>query len=204
MMFDFPFDTLPLTTLANLSPLTFMLALAEQWSTWEVAHLPSEDGNHASWMKVKVIIRALSQEDILGSTFHLVHGDLAARNIMGTVIDDSTIEITGVVDWDFASFAPAFCAYRAPLYKWSGGTDDAEEWCEPEELNAFRAVASPKYLKYAFSDEGVIARKVWKVLREGMVGEYRRMYAGQLFRQWDSLQLQGRIARDRDRFETPS
>ena len=204
MMFDFPFDTLPLTTLANPSPLTFMLALADQWSTWEVAHLPSEDGNHASWMKVEAIIRALSHEDILGSTFHLVHGDLAARNIMGTVVDDSTIDVTGVVDWDFASFAPAFCAYRAPLCKWSGGTDDAERWCEPEELNAFKAAASPVYLKYAFSDEAVIARKVWKVLREGMVGEYRRMYAGQLFRQWDSLQLQDRIARARDRVETPS
>ena len=204
MMFDFPFDTSPLTTLANPSPLTFMLALADQWTTWEAAHLSSEDSNHASWMKVQAIIRALSQADILGSTFHLVHGDLAARNIMGTVIDDSTIEITGVVDWDFASFAPAFCVYRAPLLKWSGGLDDAEEWCEPEELNAFKTVASPEYLKYAFSDGAVIARKAWKVLREGMVGEYRRIYARQLFRDWESFQLRGRITKARDRFETPS
>lgn len=204
MMFDFPFDTSLLTTLTNPSPLTFMLALADQWTTWEAAHLSSEDSNHASWMKVQAIIRALSQGDILGSTFHLVHGDLAARNIMGTVIDDSTIEITGVVDWDFASFAPAFCAYRAPLLKWSGGLDDAEEWCEPEDLNAFKAVASPEYLKYVFSDEAVIARKAWKVLREGMVGEYRQIYARQLLREWDSFQHQGRIVRAQDRFETPS
>jgi aminoglycoside phosphotransferase (APT) family kinase protein len=197
MMFDFPFDTLPLTTLTNPSPLTFMLALVDQWTTYEATDLPSEDNNFASWMKIKAIIHALSQHDILGSTFHLVHGDLAARNILGIVINDSTIEITGVVDWDFASFAPAFCAYRTPLFKWSDGKDDAEEWCEPEELDAFKTVASPEYLKYAFSDEAVIARKVWAVLREGMVGEYRRIYAGQVFREWENLQLEGRIVRDR-------
>jgi hypothetical protein len=191
MMFDFPFDTFPLTTLAYPSPLTFMLALVNQWITYEAAGLPSEHINFATWMKIKVIIHALSDHDILGSTFHLVHGDLAARNILGTVIDDSTIEITGVVDWDFASFAPAFCAYRAPLYKWSGGKDDAEEWCVPEELDAFKAVASPEYQKYAFSDEAVIARKVWALLREGMVGEYRRIYARQIVQEWETLQLEG-------------
>jgi hypothetical protein len=111
MMFDFPFDTRPLTTLAFPSPLNFMITLTDQWIQYEAASLSVN--NYATWMKIKDIIYALSAHDILGSTFHLVHGDLAARNILGNIVDDSTIEITGVVDWDFASFAPAFCAYRA-------------------------------------------------------------------------------------------
>ena len=193
VMFDLPFDTLPLTTLANPTPLTFMLALVDLWTTYEAADLPSEDGNFASWMKIKAIIHALSHHDILGSTFHLVHGDLAPRNILGHVVDDSTINITGVVDWDFASFAPPFCAYRAPLCMWTGGEDDANEWCEPEVLDAFKAVASPVYLKYVFSEEAAIARKVWAVLREGMVGEYRRTFAKMVFQDWDEFLLKGRV-----------
>ena len=192
-MLDFPFDTLSLTTLADPSPLTFMLALADHWVTYEAAHLPSEDGNFTFWMKIKAIIHALSQHGILGSTFHLVHGDLAARNILGIVNADSTIKITGVVDWDFAHFAPLFCAYRAPLYRWGGGEDDAKEYCDPEELEAFKDAASPEYQKYAFSEEADIARKIWTVLREGMSGEYHKVLASLLIREWEILILEGRV-----------
>lgn len=183
-MFDFPFDASPLTTLPDQKPLTFMLKLVDLWVKYEQEHCPDED-NVVLWNKIQDILRSLQRRDLLGDTFHLSHGDLASRNILAEILDNSSVEITGVVDWDFACFAPKFCAYKAPMDMWSGGEDEAVEECTAGLVKLFKSIASPGYIRYAFSIEARIGRKVWLTLRNGIVGEDRRWFAMSNVLEWE-------------------
>ena len=59
--------------------------------------------------------------------FYLCHMDLMARNILVEIVDDFTVNITGLLDWDadYACFCPKFVAYHAPFWLWL--PDDANE-----------------------------------------------------------------------------
>lgn len=185
-MFDFPFDVRSLTNLSDRTPLTYMLHLVDLWVAYEHAHHPSED-NFASWTKIKAMFHSLQRHNLLGETFHLCHGDLASRNILGVIANSSSVNITGIVDWDFACFAPAFCAYLAPMDMWSGAECVAVEACTAELIDIFKDVASADYMRYAFSAEAKIARKIWYVLRYGMLGEERRWHATNAIWMWERL-----------------
>ncbi|KAF3001268.1 hypothetical protein E8E13_003877 [Curvularia kusanoi] len=185
-MLDFPFDTQDLEDLHPRSPLIFMLTLLDLWTTWEKTQHPLED-NSATWAKIKGILYALMCLDLLGTTFHLVHGDLAARNILVKVADCNRAHITGVVDWDFACFAPAFCAFQAPLEMWEGDEERAVKTCKERIVEAFKETASKEYVRYAFSKQAKVARKIWRVLNQGMIGKERLRYATEAIREWEQL-----------------
>lgn len=48
----------------------------------------------------------------------LCHGDLEPRNIMVDLDGNGSLHITGIVDWDLASFVPHFAACRPPVWLW--------------------------------------------------------------------------------------
>ena len=171
-----------------------MLKAADLWIEHEHAHHPSED-NFITWTKLKAIIHSLHRRDFLGTTFHLCHGDLAARNILGAVTSRSTVDITGVVDWDFACFAPAFCAFKPPLDMWGRSEDVAAGRCTAELVNEFKAVASEEYAKYALSVEARLANKIWYTLRMGMLDEDMRWYATNLIWKWEHLHPEDEIGK---------
>lgn len=183
---DFPFDASLLLSLPVQTPLTYMLALVDLWQQYKHEHCPKED-NFVCWKKIKAIVLALQRHDLLGTTFHLAHGDLASRNILAEAVDDSSIKITGVVDWDFACFAPKFCAYRAPIDLWEGNEEEAVNICTPALVELFKEVASAEYVKYAFSKEAKIGRGIWSTVRFGMQGEDRRWLASKYIWDWERL-----------------
>ena len=192
--FDFPFDASALAELPDRRPLTFMLKLVDLWLEYEHECCPNED-NFASWFRIKAILHSLQRHDLLGETFHLSHGDLASRNILAEIVDESSIEITGVVDWDFACFAPKFCMYRAPMDMWDGGEDVAIEECTSELVEIFKTIASPEYVRYAVSVDAQLGRKIWYTLRTGMVGEERRWYASNNIWEWERLHPEDNIGK---------
>ncbi|KAJ4359321.1 hypothetical protein N0V95_002245 [Ascochyta clinopodiicola] len=123
-----------------------MLALIDLWVDYEQEFYPDED-NFAPWSKTKAILHSLQRRDLLDNKFYLSHGDLAPRNILAEISDESPIEITGVVDWDFACFAPKFCAYKVPLGLWDDDEDNAVEVCTLDMIDVFKETASTEYVR---------------------------------------------------------
>jgi aminoglycoside phosphotransferase (APT) family kinase protein len=60
------------------------------------------------WDQIASCIEKLYEMGFMPDTaeFCLFHGDLHGCNILAKMVNDSTVEITGVIDWDMAAFGP--------------------------------------------------------------------------------------------------
>jgi hypothetical protein len=128
--------------------------------------------------------------DFLGffepDTFHLCHCDLQPYNMLVEVRDEETVEITGILDWDSALFAPSFVAYRAPFWLWypdDAPSDERFDYednaniepqteAEHELKKVFMETASPEFLKHAFSPEILITRDIFHLLKRGLYDDW--------------------------------
>lgn len=125
--------------------------------------------------------------------------------------DDSTLKLTGVLDWDaaYAHFCPKFVAYRAPFWMWID--DDADEWDEtlatadPTDVHGWRLkrlfmqLASDGWKRYAFAPEYVLARRIFERLKVGtkgngaitepqsIVGEWQKIHFDPMIEDMDDL-----------------
>lgn len=167
-------------------PLTFMLELVDLWINYDTDYWPDQE-TFAGWDQIKSILYSLERRGFLDDAFHLSHSDLASRNIMAEIVDDATIEITGVVDWDFACFAQKFCAFSPPLDMWSGAEDVAVKECPKELIAIFKETASVGYVRYALSEEAKFGRKLWSTLLQGVVEDDRRSWAMNVIWKWNRL-----------------
>ncbi|RMZ66847.1 phosphotransferase enzyme family [Pyrenophora seminiperda CCB06] len=175
------------------TPHEFLMDLCRRWLAYE-ATFGHDHHSRPLWQELMSLIDALAQGGWLGDRFHLVHGDLFARNILAAITSSTTVKITGVVDWDMACFAPKFMALRAPFWAWVG--DERDEDGAPYEpfgmegrmlKNAFRSAASREYINFGLSAESVVARKLFKVVSGGMMCQGNRDLAIQLLHQWRML-----------------
>ncbi|KAF1842749.1 uncharacterized protein K460DRAFT_290114 [Cucurbitaria berberidis CBS 394.84] len=177
------------------TPFEYLVDHCQRWHRYEESIDHHE--NKALWTQLVAIGRSLSRRGWLGDRFHLVHDDLYPRNILAIVTSPTTVEVTGIVDWDMSFFAPKFVAFRPPYWAWMGShsserdEDNAIEEPEYEEgillKNTFKLVASEEFVGFALSPEGVLARKLFYILEGGMLTKGRRILATELVRQWDYL-----------------
>ncbi|KAF2109366.1 hypothetical protein BDV96DRAFT_651803 [Lophiotrema nucula] len=130
-----------------------------------------------TWERVQLVITQMHNLGLLPDEdhFHLVHLDIAFRNLMATITSDTEVQITGIIDWDETEFAPKFVSHKAPIFLWAKSHWDEEQALEdPEDLEdgenkkIFEQMAGPEYLKYAYGLEYIVARVIWQVLRYGM------------------------------------
>jgi hypothetical protein len=160
-------------------PLAMMLEQCERWREYQTL---TGFCFEKIWNGFVAISTALHKRGFLDGPFALVHGDLYQYNLLAEIQDESTADITGVIDWDFATFAPKFMAYRAPFWLWQN--DDIYESgdCYDENLanmtpttdlerelkRVFEENASDEFKYYAFAKEAILARRMFKILKEGM------------------------------------
>lgn len=130
--------------------------------------------------------------------FHLTHLDFQLRNLLAEVVDETNIKVTGVIDWDTAAFCPKFVSYRPPFFLW-----DEEEFFdelnedtalkipkdpEKQELKKlFETLAGDEFLKYAYGQEYVLARRMFYVLHTGVKGSYEMRLAKGAIADFDKL-----------------
>lgn len=111
--------------------------------------------------------------------FYLRHNEIHPRNLMASVIDDRTASITGVLDWDIRYFAPAALVFQPPVWLWTEELwgdaghrfqeSDLFTYQEQEPATkdareikaAFDQSVGPEIVRYAYSPDAIIARKVW-------------------------------------------
>ncbi|PVI00205.1 hypothetical protein DM02DRAFT_527535 [Periconia macrospinosa] len=158
------------------------------------------------WDGFTAISHSLHKRGFLEGPFSLVHGDLEAYNLMVKVKDD-TVEITGLIDWDFALFAPKFMAYRAPHWAWLGEAEEGGVVVDQEvgidfqpkneiakQMKAyFLEHASEEWKKLAFAPEAILARRMFTILRNGLDNDWELDEAKAILSEWDQLHPEEKI-----------
>ena len=183
------------------STYTFLVSQCNRWIDWEEA---TDGFSMPHWTSLLLLIEALHDRGFLhtDSKFHLSHSDIFARNILITTPSATTVEITGLLDWDaeWVHFAPFFTAYRAPFWLWiSDDNDESEideravftpsvELQDVEVKKVWEEMAGEEWKSVAMREEYVVARRVWRVLQtgcwssdmieeaEGLVEEWLKIY----------------------------
>jgi hypothetical protein len=184
------------------TPCEYLVDHCERWQGYEkdVLH---KSRNQKLWDALIAVAYALERREWLGQEFHLAHGDLFARNLLAEITSPATVKITGIVDWDMACFAPKFVALRAPFWAWRSGyageTDEDVPTCEPLAegdkvlKEAFRRQASDDFVRFGLSQEGAVGRKLFRVLRTGLLSTDDRHLALDLVEQWDTLYPEDKV-----------
>jgi hypothetical protein len=134
------------------------------------------------WDDLESIISTLHNRGFIpdGDLFHLCHFDLQSRNLLARFIDESTVDITGILDWDSAAFAPKFMRVRAPFFSWINNDDWEEDEIkvnrtlqDPEHV-ALKAVyektAGTEFARASYVLELAMVRQLFYVLKKGITG----------------------------------
>ncbi|KAF2132868.1 hypothetical protein P153DRAFT_364127 [Dothidotthia symphoricarpi CBS 119687] len=181
-------------------PIEFLIEQCDRWR--EIEPDACTGSEEKTWRKFIAIARSLNIDGWLDLTFHLVHGELVPKNILAVVKDSSSIEITGIVGWSSTYFAPKFEVYRAPFWAWDGQDGETIDTDPPNAVDvplkkAFCKTASEEYIRFAFSPEAAIARRVFRVLRNGMQGKEQQSYAYDVVAKWETLHPGDNLAKFR-------
>ncbi|PVI02219.1 hypothetical protein DM02DRAFT_523265 [Periconia macrospinosa] len=184
--------------------LTLLIEQCERWREYEI-HQNEEDLFGYIWDSFSTISTSLQKLGFLDGPFSLVHGDLADHNLLVDVKDENTVNVTGVIEWDYAKFVPKFVAYRAPYWTWLD--DNSLSWHHERHVNHeprtengrrakayFEANASDEWKKFAFAPEAIIARQMFDFMIRGMSGgSWETDLAEDLLRAWDELHPEDKI-----------
>jgi hypothetical protein len=132
------------------------------------------------WDDFESIINTLHDRGFIpdGDLFHLCHFDLQSRNLLARVIDDSTVDITGILDWDSAAFAPKFMSVRAPFFFWTNDDDWEEDEIkvnrplqDPEHVAlkaVYEEIAGTEFAQASYLPELAMIRQLFYVLKKGI------------------------------------
>jgi hypothetical protein len=173
-----------------------LLSLCERQRDW--AKKAGEAVNNKVWNGFVSMINRLHDRGFFPDDegFYFYHGELQPRNILAEVASETSIRVTGVLDWDLAAFAPKFMSSRPPFYLWSD--DDAfnerEEMVMSEPKDSHKAELKREYERAVgdqFSGwaapEFVLARKMYRCLTRGVLSPEDKLEAENVLRQFATL-----------------
>jgi aminoglycoside phosphotransferase (APT) family kinase protein len=189
------------------TPQTSIAHLIEQCETWRDFQSANGYCFDEIWDSFVAISKALDKRGFLNGDCVLVHGDLREYNMLAEKSDSVPLQITGIIDWDDAYFAPLVMAFRSPFWLWT--SEDASTDVLEDEKNAlleptteedrilkdiFLEYASGEYKRYAFAPEAMLARRMYHILRKGIFGDWDMMEAEAIIREWDDLHPEDDVA----------
>lgn len=132
------------------------------------------------------------------------HGDFWPRNMLAEVTGPNTARITGIMDWDLSSFAPAIIACSPPVWMWQW-----QEYCRadsgrPEELDldklaaqtpldaesrkikkCFEDIVGAEHVKYALHQDGNLARHMYEWVISGTMIQDHDEIAEGMIAEWE-------------------
>ena len=137
----------------------------------------------------------------------LCHVDFHSGNIMVDITGDDAIQITAILDWDEAIFAPKFMNCRPLAWLWDDESeprvdeDDLDPW--PYELEGDNAVpsdikkqeikriyeehAGPEYMSLAYDEHWRLCRGLFRMAKDGLDGSMGWKAAERIPREWEAL-----------------
>lgn len=142
-----------------------------------------------------------------GIEISLCHVDLYQRNVMVSIDPvDSSANITAVLDWDEAVFAPQFVQCEPPTWMWRDddavkidlgqawpyempGLDMTSEGPEEAELKRVfeESAGGAEYRNLAYSEPFRLARGLWRIAKDGFEASHYVTAAKRILREWAVL-----------------
>ena len=134
--------------------------------------------------------------------YSICHLDLIPRNIMTSVEADQSLTLTGVLDWDYAVFAPSFlgCAPSMWLWAWKRWADDPEDesiakdppaTIEEQQLKRiWEEAVGPDFLPYAYEKGYRLARQLFQWAIHGIHSTWEMKAADTFLDEWAAIRPQ--------------
>lgn len=176
--------------------------LAIQFGRWKALELRKDPltitMNH--YDRLLTMAEQMNELNLLGDDINcLCHLDLnnAPRNIMAQIQADSSLQVTGILDWDSAIFAPRFVGCVPPMWLWAWSDEGEEDECEANEVPAsieqqdlkqiFEKAVGDDFLQYSYRREYRLARKLFQFALDGMghCGAHQEME--ELLEEWAAI-----------------
>lgn len=148
----------------------------------ELTRVPTSILDDHQMQRLAEVASAMDRLGVFGDNENcLAHLDLAPRNIMVQVDTDESIQVTAVLDWDSAVFAPKLVSCRPPWWLWQDekydGIDPMEDETnaddEPEDpelleiKNLFEDTVGDDWYRCAYQTQYRLARRLFKVATHG-------------------------------------
>ena len=182
---------------AHCSTLEFF---SSQFGRWKTAAKKHNDIIKIDYMKgLAAIATQMNTSGFLGDDKNcLCHLDLnhAPQNIMVN-IQDSTLSISGILDWDSAVFAPRFVGCVPPMWIWAWNSEEAEDEAhandipkspEQQELKQlFEDAVGEEFLRFAYLPQFRIARRLFRFAQQGMSASWHLEDADRLISEWAEI-----------------
>lgn len=163
------------------STLDFFLAQFGRWRAEELRINPTEILHPHFMERLAATASQMNRLGCLGDNKNcLSHLDLAPRNIMVEIRSDKSINVTGVLDFDSAVFAPTFVSCYPPWWLWQDETqpgDALEDESQSDEAppdpelaeikRIFEETVGDDFLCYAYQPRFRLARKLFKIACHG-------------------------------------
>ena len=196
---------------SSFPPQTTSDFFESHFSTWKMTALKKYEGRVALQVQLyDDLIRVVREMDSL-NLFHqdrncLCHLDLYPRNIMVILPSRDTIEITGILDWDDAVFAPKCVACRPPSWTWGhndisdfnnhlsrklyelGVANDVSLTPRQQELKTILDEhAGPEYSRLAYDESSTLIRGLFALASGRLTLDFHEEVAERIVMEWDLL-----------------
>lgn len=182
---------------SHCSTLEFFLC---QFERWKVAAEKHNNILKVDYMKcLAAVATQMNTSGFLGDDENcLCHLDLnhAPHNIMVNS-QDSSLSISGILDWDSAVFAPRFVGCVPPMWIWAWNAEEPEDEAhandpprtpERQELkHLFEDAVGEKFLRFAYLPQYRIARRLFKFAQQGMSASWHLEEADKLISDWATM-----------------
>lgn len=155
--------------------------------TWKAIRATKTDFEIVAWNELAKLAGGLDgtiDVPLSNSRYHVHHGDLYPRNILIQIVDESTVKISGILDWDETVIVPAVVAFESPCWLWryeeykSGDLEQARLHKGANEMptlrenqetkQVFEEAVGSDFLQYAYHQHGDVARWLWDWARKGL------------------------------------
>ena len=200
-----PSDAINSATPAN-SVLPLLVSQFQLWKADTLVPDPDDYSMAEHYDRFTTIATEMSHLNLLGDdAFTLCHMDFAPRNILVSINDtDSSISISGILDWDSALFAPKIMSCAPPSWLWAWVEDESEDEAtageEPPALNAqkvkqtFEKAVGENFLRHCYESSHRMARRIIRLAIYGMHCNEDLKEAEKLFDDWAEMKGEMEVA----------
>lgn len=181
----------------------------ERWRTVALAHnCGSVDNEVELWDSMLKAVHDMDDLGLLRTDLNcLCHVDLHSGNIMVRSQTDMSIEITAILDWDEAVFAPKFVNCMPPAWLWDDeyenhfDENDLDPWpyeleganttpptLEKQEIKRiFEEHAGPEYPHLAYDEHFRLTRGLFRVAKDGLDDSNKWKAVERILGEWETL-----------------
>ena len=188
--------------------LDFFKCQIRRWREIDVArNAGMVDRTVGLWDSMLKIVEEMNDLDLFKTGAHCVcHVDLHPRNIMAKIHPDGSVQVTGILDWDEAVFAPKFVNCEPPGWLWGfdpddllhedlltwpyemPGANDVPPTPERQELKrVFEEHVGPEYLSLAYDELFRMGRGLFRVAVFGLTSSENYSAADKIISDWARL-----------------